>query len=65
MEMLGYVLLTKGDKVFLGIEIKLPEADCIRQLMGYRPTIYPHIITSHMWKGVYYLNFEPRVGRFV
>ena len=34
MEMLGLVALTNGDELFLGIEIKLPEADHIRQLVG-------------------------------
>ena len=53
------------DKALLRNEIKLPEADSIKQLVAYRPIIYPHIITSHMWKGVYYLSFDPTVGRIV
>ena len=31
VEMLGLVALTNRDKVFLGIDIKLPKADHIRQ----------------------------------
>ena len=56
---------TKGDEIFLEIEIKLQEANRLCQLMGYRPTIYPHMMTSKMCKGVYYLNLEPTVGRIV
>ena len=65
VEMVGLVALTNGDEVLLGIEIKSPEADHIRQLVGYRATIYPHITTSHMWKHVYHRNLEPTVGRIV
>ena len=56
--MLGLVAPTNGDKVFLGIEIKLSEADLIRQLVGYIPTICPQIVISNMCKGVFY----PKIG---
>ena len=65
MEMLGLVTLTNGDKVFLGFEIKLAGANHIRQLVGYRPTLYPVIMTSNMCKGVCYPNLEPTVCRIV
>ena len=39
------------------------EADSIRQLVAYSLLSIP--ITSHMWKGVYYLSFDPTVGRIV
>ena len=57
------VVEVDGDKVFLGIEIKLPDADCIYQLVGCRPKIYPHIMKSNTCKGVCYLILEPTVGK--
>ena len=65
VEMTRLVALTKGNEVLIGSEIKLPEADCIRRQVGSRPTVYSHIITSHMWKNVYYRSLEPVVGRLV
>ena len=58
VEMLGLVALTYGDEAVRG-------RPYLRQLVAYRPTIYPHIITPHTWKVVDYLSFEPTVVRIV
>ena len=50
------VVLANRDEFFLGTEIKVPEATLIRNLVGYKLTICPHIMTSNTCKGVFYPN---------
>ena len=63
--MVGLLALTYGEQVTLEIEIKSPWGEQLPASLGFSPTAYPHITTSHKWKSKYERELEPLVGRLL